>query len=985
MIRSHTLHRLVLTSLATGLLGILLGAGIAVAQTDQTGALRVGVVDADGAALPGVRVDATRADGDLRRVAVTDAEGRALLTGLLPGDYDVSAQLEGFATTRQEGVAVNAGSTVRLSLELSLGTITEAVTVTAEAPLIDAGTTEQATILGGEVTETLPISRTATDLVKFTPGGTDQALWGGSTDQANSYQLDGVSVNQPGFGGDFLLPNVDWIEEFQVKGLGAGAEYGGFQGGLVNIVTKSGDNQFKGGVRLNYEDDSLNSSTVDLEEAGFEDDSRFEANANVSGPLVSDSLFYFLSYQQVERDTKIVDDEASTQDIVFLDTLETREEAKALAKLNWQATDSSLFSALVGWDDVETENRGLDSFTEPEAATTQDSPAWFYNLSFTDTIGNDRFYELKLSGYDGDDDRLPKNGDTPAVQLLGGDRDLFENAVSTRLRSPSTDSFSGAFDWYFSTGAAEHQLKLGFDYEDGSWLERRIRNGGLTWRPDPDDREGFDPDDPSTWGFISSDWGGDIHLDADTVNAAAYVQDYVDLTDRVRLSAGLRFSQFEGELTPGFGGGATFQPIDEEAVDPRLGVVADLSGDGDWVGKIHWGRYHQSLFALLFDRAAGGNVFQDLEFWDWIGPGLPDPERSYSLAEREQLFALFDVIPTGEEVGPVLDYEQPFVDQLVVSLEHSFLRNWKVGLTYVNRENDEIVALVDRNLGSNYTFFEGVSVIDFRSGDPILDEDGNPLTLPGIWVSNDDIISRGWAPGLTDAEVAALSFDQDLVITNTDARREMDQVQLELRGRGTGFDLSASVVYTDLVGDFFSVSGYDDPGGVGAGSFVEPNLRINDFGRLRNVNEWEAKVRLSGDLPWGLRGGVYALWASGDPFAPRYVIDNRNHDFVSAGGEFFSFRHFSDVNGESIFLEDRGSREHEDYLLLDVHLDKAVDLGNTELVLGIDVFNLLNDDAARSVVTTVNEQDPTNPSTLFGAPVRRLSPRTTRLYLSLRF
>ena len=97
--------------------------------------------------------------------------------------------------------------------------------------------------------------------MKFTPGGSNQQLWGGSTDQANDYQLDGVTVNSPGYGGSYLLPNVDWIEELQVKGLGAGAEYGNFQGGVVNIVTKSGGNETHGGVRFYYEDASLRTPT----------------------------------------------------------------------------------------------------------------------------------------------------------------------------------------------------------------------------------------------------------------------------------------------------------------------------------------------------------------------------------------------------------------------------------------------------------------------------------------------------------------------------------------------------------------------------------------------------------------------------------------------------------------------------------------------------------------------------------------------------
>ena len=959
------------------------------AQTDQTGVLEGFVRVGGGEPIPGAVILASVAGGGYPRDAVTDDRGRFRLGFLNPGDYVVMIQADGFQDQQVEQVRISAGATRALEVEMTaMEEFTEAMVVTAASPLIDDSTTEFGLTLDARDTELLPISRSATDLVKFTPGASNGAVWGGSTDQANSYKLDGVGVNQPGFGGDFLLPNVDWIEEFQVKGLGAGAEDGNFQGGLISIVTKSGTNELKGGVRVNFEDESLNATNLDTREAGSEDDQRFEWNADVAGPIVRDKLYYFLSAQQFERDTNIVDEAASTgDDIVFLPVQEQRTETKLFGKLTWQPRQTSFVHLVLGWDDVETENRGLSSFVAPEAAETQESPSTFYNASWSQTFGSNAFFELKLTGFDADDDRLPKNGDIPSVQILGGDRNVFTNAKYTRLQSPESNGLTAGLDYYFSTGSVDHELKVGLEVLEGSWLERRLRNGNLTWRPEEGDGP-FDPQDPATWGFISSDWGGDINLDAETTNTALYVQDYIDVSSNLRLSAGLRWGTWEGDLTPGFGGGGSFQAVEDEAFDPRLGLVWDLTGDGDWLAKIHWGRYHQSLFALMFDRVIGGNVFQDEEFWDWIGPGLPDVGRNYTLTERDQFFELFDLNPIGGEVGPALDYEQPFVDQLVVGIEYRLSDAWKLGLTWVNRENDNILALVDRGLATNYTEFNNVEVIDFRSGDPILDANGVPLVLPRVLVSNDDILGRGWAPGLSDAQVGALRWNPDLVLTNPeDATREMDQFQLTFDGRGSSWDFSGSLVYTDLEGNFFSVSGYgDDPFGVGAGSFVRPNEAINRDGALQGVDEWELKLRLTADLPWALRGGVYLNYRSGEVVTPIYEIDNRNHDFIAANGEFFSFRHFSDVTGENVFLEPRGSRELDDSTILDLHLDRVFELGGgSDLILGFDLFNLVNDDAVTRINDLVNDQDPSDPSTLFGAPERRVAPRTVRLYASFRF
>lgn len=956
----------------------------AAAQTDQTGVIAGRVAQQDGGPVEGAVVLVAQADGSYARDAVTDPEGEYRVGFLTPGVYTVTVQAPEYRDARVEGVRVRATrvSPVNVAVEAAPAEFSEVLTVTAQRPLIDATTSAYDSVVDARETDLLPTSRTATQLIEFTPGARPDQVWGGSTDQANNYQLDGVPVNQPGFGGDFLLPNVDWIDEFQVKGLGAGAEYGNFQGGLVNIVTKSGTNTLEGGVRFNLEDQSWNDSNLVAGQAGEELDQRWEANASLGGPAVRDRLYYFVSAQQVRGDVNVVDVESSRlrNGIVFLDVQEERTESKLFGKMTWQATGSDQVSAVLGSDDVETDNRGLDSFTAPAAAQTQESPALFYNLSWQKVIGSSNFLEVKVTGYDGQDDRLPLGGEgTPAVQILGGDRNLFANALYTRERDLESNAVAVGWDLYADWGGWNHELKIGGEYETGDWLEQRRRNGGLTWRPEEGDVP-FDPDDPSTWGFISSDWGGDIRLDAETVNASLYVQDYVRLSPRLTVTPGLRWNRYEGELTPGFSGGPSFTAIEDDSFDPRLGVVWDVRGDGRWVGKAHYGRYHQNLFALLFDRVEGGDAFQDLEFWDWIGDGLPDPDRAYTLAEREQLFELFDSVATGEQVGPALDYEQPYMDQLVVGLEHALGPQWKVGMNYVRRENENIVALVDRNLDSNYTAYRNVTVVDFETGQPVLGLDGNPLVLPRLLISNADILRRGRAPGLSDAELAALTFDQDLVLTNPDgATREMDQVQLVVERFGGDWSLNASVVWTDLVGNFFSVSGYEDPGGVGAGGFVEPNLQTNWFGELPNSSEWEGKVRASGNLPWGLRGGAFVLYRSGDRYTPFFDIDTRTLDFFTEEGDLIHFRLLSGVNGEDVFLEDRGSRELPSYTVLDLHLDRPIRLTrDLELLLALDVFNVFNEDAVVSLGRELNTDS-------FDRTLGRIAPRTVRLNVGLRF
>ena len=957
-------------------------------QTAETGVLRGRVVDVEDEAIRGAVVTASWIDGSHMRWAETDEEGRFQLRFLPPGTYRATVEAAGHASRQITDLEISASRVREIEVALAPSSaLEEEITVTAAAPLLDTTTNEQGAVLRAEELELLPTSRTATELVEFAPGVRSDQVWGGSTEQANSYKLDGVAVNHPGFGGDFLLPNVDWIEQVEVLGLGSGAEYGNFQGGLINMVTRSGSNQLDAGLRLNYEDESLNSTNINAFEAGEERDSRMETSVDVGGPLIRDRLYYFVSAQRSELDTRVVDGVTSTLgEVEFLPVQEQREETKLFGKLNWDAGESDRLSFVAGWDDVETDNRGLDSYTSPEAAQFQDSPAYFYNASWQKIVGSNHAFELKFTGFEAEDDRLPLQGQAvPAVQILGGNRDLFANAVYTRDRDLTSNAGNFSWDSFLDLGGTSHQLKAGVEYDRGTWLERRSRNGNLTWRPEEGDGP-FDPSDPSTWGFISSDWGGDIRLDAETVNGALYVQDYATVTERLNVSAGLRVGDWEGEITPGFGDRSSFTAMDDTAIAPRVGAIYDVTGDGKLVAKAHWGRYFQNMFALLFDRVAGGNVFRNIEYWDWVGDGLPDPNRTYTEAEREQLFAFYDDVPLGDQVGMVVDYEQPYVDQIVLGVEYLMSARAKIGFNYINRENENIVALRDRNLMSNYTPFHNVEVVDFRANEPVLDQNGNPLVLGTIYLRNDDLLWLGEAPGMTAAEIAALTYDPDFVLTNIpEAERSLDQFQLSYDRQGDGWSLSSSVVWTELEGNFFSVSGYEDPFGSGAGAFIELNEQIRFEGDLRNFSDLEVKLRVSGDLAWGIRGGLFYRWTSGDHYTPRYVIDNRNHDYYTEDGEWIDFNLVAGVSGQEIFLEQRGSRELDEFSRLDLYLDRVFLLGESEIILGVDLFNVFNEDAVTATRTLVNDQDPTDPLTLFGAPLLRQQPRTVRLNATFRF
>ncbi len=976
------------------------------AQTSQTGLLQGTVGVADGRPIANATIALQRADGSYSRETRSDQFGTFRVNFITPGAYNVTVRQIGYQPVIYEGVAIRAAEVQRLTAVLTPSrTELQAVTINADASAINTTTTEFTTSLGSRERELLPAARDANSLIAFTPGARPGQLFGGSTSQANLYQLDGVMVNQPGSGGSFLLPNVDWIEEFKVIGLGAGAEYGNFQGGLINIVTKSGSNTLQGQVRTFYESRSFNASNVNAFENGSELDNRFEVNAEVRGPLIRDKLYYYVSGQEARSGRRVVDFRSAAQDnVTWLPTLTDRREQKYYGKLTWQASERDIVNASAGVDNLYRERAGLSGYDAIDATYKGESPSTFYQANWQRTISSNRFLELKFSGYSGRDDEYPYNGSNfPAVVLLDAPNSpQFANAYYTRRNSPSSLGFSAVYDSYFATGGWQHNLKVGSDYNIGLWRERRTRNGDYTWYTEAG--ANFDALNPATWQEIPSlgvyattDTGGRIDLEADTRNAAIYVQDYIRVNDRLSLSAGLRMGLWQGYITPGNGGGSRgtsrFEAVSATGFDPRIGATLDVFGDASLVAKAHWGRFHQSLFALFYDRAPGANVFTNIEFCDWNNTDktkLPELGRQYTPAEFDQLFTCFAGSNLFNEASAIEDYKQPYMDQVTLGLEKSLGRNLKAEVVYINRRNRSVLSLVDKNISGNWSPINNVSVTDTRGAVP--DPDGNPLVLPVVYVRNDDLRNRLAAgdqiPGYSAVDTLRLTFNQNLVIRPVDeAERNFNQVQFSLQGNYERVSFNAAIALTDLTGNLFSVNGYFNPSGQEHGPFVEPNGQTNYSGKLGNFSPWDVKLRVSGELPWGFEGGAFFTYISGDFWTPSLSVSRQlvfNAQQPGGGSVALDDRLFRRAVGQSVFTETRGNRQFDGQTNLDLRLQRVFSLGANDVIVGLEAFNVFNSNTVTSLNEILNNQDPADPTSLVGATRFRQPPTTFRFNVQYR-
>jgi hypothetical protein len=230
-------------------LALLLAAFAGPVHVSAQGALLVRVTGPAGQPLENATVTVSSASGVLR-TGGTNERGQALVPGLAAGNYDVTVGVLGYKEATTKGVRIENGQTRTVDVKLEESPIAlQGLTVHSERVQIQHENTEFSTRIEQKAIALLPVTYQAENLVALTPGARPGHVWGGANFQADSYILDGVSTNNPGMGGQAVQPNINWIDKVEVRGLGAGAEYGGFQGGLIDITTKRGTNTFQGFIK----------------------------------------------------------------------------------------------------------------------------------------------------------------------------------------------------------------------------------------------------------------------------------------------------------------------------------------------------------------------------------------------------------------------------------------------------------------------------------------------------------------------------------------------------------------------------------------------------------------------------------------------------------------------------------------------------------------------------------------------------------------
>ena len=314
---SHTLRRNELkTILSCCAVLLLLGMSAAAQDAELTGSVH----DSSGALIPQASVRVLNTQTGVTRNAQTNDAGLYLFESLQPGLYELYITAPGFKKIVRTGLELHVAQSATLDFTLELGNLQESVSVSAGAEMLQTSTAQLGTIVTPEKIVDLPLNaRNFSELVTLTPGAIPVSVGennsplfvakvgqsyfpaiNGQTNRSNTFTLDGI-YNNGDYGGTYAVaPNIDALSEFQVQSQSDQAEFGGVTGGVVNVITKSGTNEFHGSAYEFLRNDALDARGFFTAKKPPLRQNQF--GATVGGPIRKDKTFFFFSYEGYRQD-----------------------------------------------------------------------------------------------------------------------------------------------------------------------------------------------------------------------------------------------------------------------------------------------------------------------------------------------------------------------------------------------------------------------------------------------------------------------------------------------------------------------------------------------------------------------------------------------------------------------------------------------------------------------------------------------------------
>lgn len=604
----------------------------------QAGSTLAGrVVDAQGGAVPGVTVTATNTQTGFTRTTVTGADGTYRFLSLPIGTYKVTAELAGFATVTTENVELTVATERELNITLKQAAAAEAITVTAEAPLV-ATEPSVGTVVSQRELENLPLNgRQFANLASLAPGTTlsvnadptkpgqlTVALNGGSGRNVN-YLIDGGDNTDDTIGGALQNFNLEAVQEFKIQTMQYKAEFGRSSGGVLSVVTKTGTNDLSGSVYGFFRDKSLNEKTENerANDAPKGDYKRKQYGASIGGPIIRDRAHFFGTYEKTDRDTTVTFDtggiypsfDGTSAGVPFRDELGT-------AKASLNATARQFVQVRYGYQ-KNTDKYAAFPYITPSGWGTISNDYKSVLASHSFTIGSNKQNEFVYQ-WTRFANAITADSTDPNFYFPSGVQSG-QNVNTPQTTTQEKSQFKDDFSWSSTLFGRRQDFKTGISY-----IHEPILGGdfttGTTGRYDMLADRADAPVAAIT--FFGGFFGDQTPIE----QYNAYIQDDISFNDKLTVNVGLRYDLWTGfdlnqrnnPLLPLYKAAAAAHPdiawlkpfaegkadqLDDDTNNwgPRIGFTYDLKGNAKHIIRGGYGIYYDFPYTNatnLFPAAA---------------------------------------------------------------------------------------------------------------------------------------------------------------------------------------------------------------------------------------------------------------------------------------------------------------------------------------------------------------------------------------------
>jgi hypothetical protein len=719
---------------------LLVMASTAVAQ-QGTSEIRGKVVDDQGAAIPGATVVVRNQETGMFRETVSNADGTYFISGVVPGLYELTSELQGFRKYSRRDVRLEIGKTATLDIQLLVGALEELITVTAESPIVDVTSKE----VGGrvsarELVELPSVNRNFVGFVGLLPGiipsistesfGSDAVTVNGQDNRNNNYMLDGGSNNDDVIGqraGTQARTPIEAVQEFQVLTNQFDAEFGRTAGGIINAVTKQGSNLFRGSAFVFGQDARITEQDYFGKKNSNPkpDTNQWQFGGTVGGPVVQDKAHFFGSLERTVIDEGITVNIPARTDLNGT-TIEQTRVWNTIARFDHQVNPSNTWGVRWLREYSPQYNQIINQSNTVAAALgasrEEDDLDQTVIGTINSVLGNSKVNTLRV-GWTQEDVAFAtpcfngngrnQAGCQPMLQFQ-----TFIDQQNTTAQARVNDAFQieDTLSWFLPNRRGDHDIKFGFQ-----WMYAQSENDtqdnlngtfnfGITNGP-------FNPNDPRTYPERFSirvpGRGGSLNK---SHYYAAFVQDKWRLTTNLTLSLGVRYDLESipvPEIDNPMFGSPNDYPVDTDNFQPRLGFAYDMEegkgvfrgGYGRFYDKTHFeligGIYTNTVFTTSFVQQfplnnfdtgpRGGNFPTDSMLVG--GPFLTD-------AKRAELAARFPPGQTIRNTGATWDNPDrtmAYTDQYTIGYERQFGGNMSFSADYVRANSRDLLMSLQLN------------------------------------------------------------------------------------------------------------------------------------------------------------------------------------------------------------------------------------------------------------------------------------------------